>query len=372
MRIVIDCRCVFDGCGGIGTYARQLASALALINDADEFVLLRTGGRPLSPVTDAPNFRDYTVEAAMLDADWEQLQLPSVLEELEADLYHNPTFALPIVAPCHTVTTIHDVVFERRPDLVSPSLCQYLARWSRVAARVADRIITVSHYSRCAIEHVYDVDPTRIDVTYEAVDLARFTPEYKGPIADEFRARYGIAGPFILYVGALEPKKNIDNLLAAFARAARSHGIPHQLVLAGGVGGMRYDADEAAQAFGVPERTIVTGFLPDRYLPAAYRAADVFVYPSLYEGFGLPPLEAMACCTPTLVSSATSLPEVVGEGALLVDPLDVPAMADALVRLAEDGALRTGLAERGLKRAKEFSWQATALDTLASYRHAVA
>ena len=372
MRIAVDCRCVFDGCGGIGNYARSLVRALARVNDYDEVIVLRTSHRPGEPIVEAPNVWEERVRAAMLDADWEQLQLPALLEELGVDLYHNTTFALPMVAPCRTVTTIHDVVFQYRPDLVSPSLREYLARWSQVAAHTADRVITVSRYSKHAVQEAYGVSDDRIDVTYEAADLERFYPRYGGGLETEFRKRYGIEKPFVLYVGALEPKKNIDNLLAAFRDAKRMGNMPHQLVLAGGKGGMEYDIAEAVSAFGVGQDAVVTGYLPGRYLPVAYNAADVFVYPSLYEGFGLPPLEAMACGTPTIVARATSLPEVVGEAALSVNPYDVSEMAEALYRVVQDEGLREAFSRKGIERARMFSWQRTALDTLESYRIAAA
>jgi glycosyltransferase involved in cell wall biosynthesis len=371
VRIVIDCRCVFAGCGGIGRYARHLTEALARVNDYDQFAVLRSEQRSNGLMVTQPNFRELPVPAAMLDAGWEQMQLPSLLEEMGADLYHNPTFAVPVVRVCRQVATIHDVVFRDRPDLVQPSLREYLDRATSAAVQAADRIITVSEHSRQRLGQVYRVEPSKVDVTPEAAD-PRFRPLYGGARETEFRKRFGIEGPYLLYVGSLEPKKNIDNLLAAFVRAKREHDLPHVLVLAGGGGGMPYDAQEAAQAFGADGSVVITGYLPEDLLPYAYNAADAFIYPSLYEGFGLPPLEAMACGTPTIVSHATSLPEVVGEGALLVDPEDVAAMAEAMGRLVGDPELRSRLSERGLERAGQFSWQATALRTLGTYRRAAA
>jgi len=371
VRIVLDCRCVFSGCGGIGRYARHLTEALAKVNDYDQFVVLRSEGRSDGAMVAQANFREVPVEAAMLDADWEQMQLPSLLQELEADLYHNPTFALPVVRVCRQVATIHDVVFRDRPDLVQPSLRDYLDRATAGAVQAADRLITVSEHSRERLTYVYGVDTSKVDVTPEAAD-PRFRPLYGGAMENEFRQRYAIRGPHLLYVGSLEPKKNIDNLLAAFVRAKGEHELPHLLVLAGGGGGMPYDAHEAVEAFDADGSVIITGYLPEEYLPYAYNAADAFIYPSLYEGFGLPPLEAMACGTPTIVSDATSLPEVVGEAALLVDPEDVDAMAGAIGTLLTDRDLQQELSDRGLQRAGEFSWQATALRTLDTYRRAAA
>ncbi|MHB0929657.1 MAG: glycosyltransferase, partial [Candidatus Nanopelagicales bacterium] len=180
MRTVIDCRCVFRGCGGIGNYAASLVRALSLVADADEFVILRSAARSEEPIVAAPNFHEERVPAAMLDPDWEQLHLPALLEELQPDLYHNPTFALPAIKPCPLVTTIHDVVFHFRPELVAPSLRQYLSHWTAVAAGLADRIITVSQYSKRAIEQAYAVEADRIAVVYEAAEANRFYPRYGG------------------------------------------------------------------------------------------------------------------------------------------------------------------------------------------------
>lgn len=367
MRVVVDCRCVFAGCGGIGNYALQLVRALALVDRANEYILLQSTARPSVPIVDRPNFRQVACPAAMLDAEWEQLQLPTLLDELEADLYHNPTFALPLVRPCPTVTTIHDVVFHYRPDLVRPALCGYLRQWAEAAAHSATLIITVSEYSKAAIVAAYGVPPERVVVTYEAADCERFGPTYGGAREDELRSRYGIRGPYVLYVGSLEPKKNLDRLLDAFADAQRAMGLTHTLVLAGGQGGMDWDVRSALRERDLERSVVVTGFLPDDLLPYAYGAAELFVYPSLYEGFGLPPLEAMACGTPVLVSDATSLPEVVGDAALVVGAEDVVGLSQAIQDVLTDPDLRTRLAALGVRRAARFSWQQTALRTLRCY-----
>ncbi len=274
MRIANDCRCVFPGCGGIGNYTRELVRALARVDSRDEFVLLCGDLRGRSELVRQANFRQAYYPAAMLDEDWEQLELPAILEELAVDLYHNPTFAVPIVRSCRTVSTIHDVVFHCRPDLVHPRLRGYLAKWSEIAAHVADRIITVSSYSRAAIGDAYGIPAGKVDVIHEAADTDRFQPRYGGAVEDEFRARYRIRGPFILYVGSLEPKKNIDRLLDAFAATKATGALPHVLALAGGDGGMPYDAGEAVRERDLGASVVVTGFLPDALLPVAYNAAD--------------------------------------------------------------------------------------------------
>ena len=245
MRIVIDCRCVFTGCGGIGRYATSLVEALAAVDDYDDIVLLRCEGKACEPIVHCPNVTERPVPAAMLDWEFEQLQLPHVLEELGAQLYHNPTFCLPVVRTCRQVATVHDVVFRDRPELVRPGLRDYLDRASQTAVTAADRVITVSEYSRARLCEVYGVDPDRVDVTMEAA-AASFGPRYGGAMEQRLRTTYGISGPYILYVGSLEPKKNIDRLLQAFVAVKRRANLPHRLVLAGGGGGMDYDAAEAA------------------------------------------------------------------------------------------------------------------------------
>jgi len=306
----------------------------------------------------------------MLDPDFEQLALPMLLEDVRADLYHNPTFALPIVQPCPMVTTIHDVVFHYRPELVQAGRRDYLARWSVLAARAAACVITVSDYSKQAICQAYGTPPAKVLVIPEAVETERFQPRYGGALEVEFRKRYGIDAPFILYVGALEPKKNTDRLLGAFALMRSRTELRYTLVLAGAGGGMPYDVRGAIDDLPMADQVVVTGYLPDHFVPVAYNAADLFVYVSLYEGFGLPPLEAMACGTPTLVSGCTSLPEVVGNAALKVDPLDTEAIAQAMSWALTDEALRRELACGGRQHAQQFSWQRVALDTLAAYETA--
>jgi glycosyltransferase involved in cell wall biosynthesis len=309
----------------------------------------------------------------MLDWRWEQFELPGVAEALGLDLLHMTCFAAPIAKTCPVVTTIHDVVFRVRPDLVRLGLAGCLDRWAGFAAREADHVITCSHHSRQAIGEVYGMSPARITVVYEAPG-AQFRPGDRSQAASTARDRFGLEAGYVLYVGALEPKKNIDGLLEAFAQLLRTGVVPRtlQLVLAGGEGGMPYDVDQAVRLRRLDQSVRVLGYLPDEGLPLLYRGAGVFVYPSLYEGFGLPPLEAMACGTPTVVSNTTSLPEVVGEGALLVDPEDPRRIAEAMERVLLDPVLAAELSARGQARAAEFSWERAARETLQVYRDVAA
>jgi glycosyltransferase involved in cell wall biosynthesis len=209
------------------------------------------------------------------------------------------------------------------------------------------------------------VAPARIAVIHNGADLTRFTPEQPGEAVADMRARLGIDGPYLLYTARLEhPGKNHVRLLEAFAELRRRHTLPHRLVLAGG----RWSGAEAIDArvteFGLADAVILPGFVPNELLPALYAGAEVFVFPSLFEGFGIPVLEAMASGTPVCAADTSSIPEVVGDAGLLFDPKEPAAIADALDRLLNDAALRTRLAAAGIARATGFTWDRAAAAVL--------
>ena len=367
MKIVVDARCVFRGKGGIGRYAHGLLDALAWGESPHDLVVLFSSVAPLEDISLTDRIACFAVPAAMIDEEWEQLHLPALLDQLGADLYFNPAFGTPVLANCRRAATIHDVVFERYPELVEPRLRRYLQRAARFTVDHADRILTVSEFSKGEICEVYGVAPDRVSVVGNGID-PRFHPLALAPQRQatiRLNMRLPEDAPFLLYVGAIEPKKNIENLLRAYARVRER--IPHRLVLAGGQGGMPWDPRPAVDELGLGDSVRLLGYVPDEAVVELLNAADGFVYPSLYEGFGLPPLEAMACGKPTLVSNASSLPEVVGDGALVADPHDVERLGDAILRIATDDALRAELAEKGRRRASEFTWQRAAKDLLAVF-----
>jgi glycosyltransferase involved in cell wall biosynthesis len=364
MRVVFDCRSVFPGMGGIGRSAAALARELPRAAPRDEFLLLTGARAPATPLASAPNAREVPVEAAMIDPLFEQVRLPALLEELEADLYHNPCFTVPIArGRARRVATVHDVVFRRHPELVESGLRAYLDRWTDVACDLADAVVTVSEVSRREIEVLYGRPASRIDVVPNAV-------------SDEFFAveRRRLPGPpMILYVGALEAKKNVEALVRAYAALVRtSPALPHHLVLAGAPGPAPIDlAPIVASEPAITGRVHVLGHVPDDHLRALYGGADLFCYLSEYEGFGLPPLEAMAAGVPTIVANRSSLPEVAAGEALLVEPHDPDAVAHAMRRVLSDRLLADDLAERGRARARSFSWQASARQLAAIYSRVV-
>jgi glycosyltransferase involved in cell wall biosynthesis len=307
------------------------------------------------------------------------------------DLLH-VTYNAPPLSPCPTVVTIHDISFERYPQFFSPRDLLILKALVPLSARRAARILTVSEHAKREIVERYGLPPDKITVTYEAAG-AQFHPIDDPSALQAVRARYGIPeGPFVLALGNLQPRKNIARLVDAFARVVKNtqstanseqlsktdhrspvtdHGsrfaVHGSLVIAGKAQWRESEIYQAVQQAGLAGRVVFPGYVDDADLPALYSAAAVFVYPSLYEGFGLPPLEAMACGAPVISSNAASLPEVVGDAALLVDPTDTAALAQALADVLAQPALQADLRQRGLSRAAQFSWERCAVETLAVY-----
>ncbi len=298
---------------------------------------------------------------------WEQLAQPRILRQIEADLIHGPVFVAPLLAPCPAVITIHDLSFMRFPHLFRPANRLYLTVMTRLSARRARRLIAVSAYTAAETNRLLGVEAERIDVVYHGVE-SRFHPRASSEIA-AFRQRKGLPERFVLFVGTLEPRKNLVRLVEAFARVRDERTC---LVLAGGKGWLYAELLARIEALGLSNKILFPGYIANDELPWWYNAAIALAYPSLYEGFGLPVLEAQACGTPVLTSNASSLPEAAGDAALMVDPYDVDALASALSRLLTEIPLRHELRERGLVHAQQFSWPRTAQETARVYRHALA
>ncbi|MCX7682258.1 MAG: glycosyltransferase family 4 protein, partial [Anaerolineae bacterium] len=297
---------------------------------------------------------------------WEQLAQPFVLRAIGADLVHGPVFVGPLLAPCPTVITVHDLSFLRFPELFRPANRLYLALMTRLSARRAHRLIAVSAFTAAETTRLLGIPSERISVIYHGVDPA-FRPLPPDEVA-EFRHRMGLPPRFVLFVGTLEPRKNLVRLVEAFARI-RDNQV--RLVLVGGQGWLCAELFASVEALGLTERVIFAGYVDNETLPLWYNAATVLAYPSLYEGFGLPVLEAQACGTPVLASNTSSLPEAAGDAAIMVPPDDVEALATALDQLLSSEGLRQEMRERGLRHAAQFSWQRTARETAQVYRLAL-
>jgi len=369
MKIAVDCRSAFKGMGGIGRYTWCLLREYAKADSENRFVCYFTHLEPPGPLDLPPRFEVRRFQAGMIDERFDQLILPSLLKEDDVDLYHNPTFAVPIIKTrARIVSTVHDVVFKRHPELVEGRLAQYLDKATLRAAKTADLILTVSDFSRGEISQLYGVGRERIRVIPNGMTPPRATMgRGESPLA---LAGLGLAGcPYVLYVGSLEPKKNIKCLLEAFELVLRNHPTSTlKLVLVGGSAASGYPVEEWVKAPGLRGRVVLAGYVAEELLNALYEDALIFVYPSLYEGFGLPPLEAMARGVPTIVSSTSSLPEVVGEDGVCVDPRRPDLFADAISALAADADRRNELSERGRKRASDYTWTKSALHHLEAFK----
>jgi len=295
---------------------------------------------------------------------WEQARLP-LLARSHA-LVHGLAYAVPLAAPCPTVVTIHDLSFMRFPDAFRPANRIYLSWMTRKAARRSARIVAVSESTRRDVIRFCDVPADRVVAIPNGV-TAEFCPADSSEVR-AFRERKGLPERFMLFLGTLEPRKNLVRLLEAYDIWRRRKRSDVKLVVAGAKGWFYDQIFSRCVELGLQDHVLFPGFIPPADLPWWYRAAELFVYPSLFEGFGLPVLEAMACGTPTITSDVSSLPEVAGDAALLVDPTDTQALAAAFERVLDDPIVARDLGQAGIVQAGLFSWARTALATVAVYR----
>jgi len=355
MRVAIDTRKIHDF--GIGTYIRNLLRQLARIDQNTEYILLCREPDLGIAAQLGPNFRGV-VEPSPNYSLREQIHVPWVLMREKPDLFHAPHYVLPPLTPCRAVVTIHDCIHLRFPQYLPSRLGYGYARGQMWAAtHRAARVITVSEASKRDILRYFRVPESRIDVIYNAIDDRFWQQPDAGEIA-RVRERYRLDDPFVLYAGNIKPHKNLERLIEAF-HLLRQHAAMKdvQLLIIGDEISKYATLRRAVHRHKLHKHVRFFGFVSDQTLAALYRLANVFVFPSLYEGFGLPPLEAMASGTPVITSNVSSLPEVVGDAALMIDPYEPEAIADAMQRVLSDAALRADLSRRGLARAREFSWE---------------
>lgn len=356
---------------GVGQYIHALCEEFAGSATGDKFKVYATPancfnyspGGPVETIVRGPQGGKTSVKLLH-----ELLTLPTQLKRDRLSVFHGASNFLPLRKVCPYVVTIHDLSYYVHPERCTPARRRYWYAMTARTVKLADRIITDSENTRRDIARYFPGNDEKVRVIYLAAHQ-RFCPTevekwqlpWDGSLAPISEA------PYLLYVGTLEPGKNLLRLLDAFELIAGEHR-NLRLVIAGDAGWLFQDIVNKATATAFSDRIHITGHLPDEQIVQLYQFAEALVYPSLYEGFGMPPLEAMQCGTPVITSNTSSIPEVVGDAAVLVDPTQTKALAEAMRQLLASQALRRQLRERGLARATEFSWLRTAQQTLDVYR----
>jgi glycosyltransferase involved in cell wall biosynthesis len=371
MKLGIMARSLRPPVTGVGRYTLNLLRGLAERIDPASITLFLT--RDAAGLEHVP-FRRVVAPTPtpheFLRGAWEQTLVPLDALRSGIDLYHSPNYTLPLTLPCRSVVTVHDLAF-LDPRMQKLTTHLYLRALTSVAMRRADHVIVVSRETEARVRARFPHVAGRMTVIPLGMDPLYAQPPSPADVR-AFRERRGLVRPYILFTGSVEPRKNLPRLIRAYERAVASSGLPHNLVLCGPLGWRYGPSVRAWETSPLRHRILRPGYVPADELPLWYAGADLLAYPSLSEGFGLPPLEAMACGTPVLTSDCSSLPEVVGDAALTVPPTNTARIAEGIERVLGDPDLADELRRRGRLRARLFSWDRAVAETLAVYRRALA
>lgn len=356
---------------GIGRYTRSLVLALARIDLTNEYTLfVPHDAKDLAAVAAFP--KNFRVKRSPLNERastfiWQRAQLPLPIEIFTgaAEIFYSPDFVLPPTRANKKILTVHDLSFKRVPETAVPSLHWYLEGAVPRAVQRADLILADSNATRDDLIELFHAPANRVQTLYSGYD-AQFHPISDERELERVRTNYKLHKPFLLHVGTIEPRKNLARLIEAFSHLPERYDF--ELVIAGGRGWMYDEIYAAPQKFGVSAAVRFIGFVPDSDLPALYSLAELVAYPSLYEGFGLPVLEAMACGAAVVTSNNSSLPEVAGDAAILIDARNVQELTFAMQRVLEDSQTRDTMRQKGLTQAEKFSWQKSAEQLCAAFR----
>jgi len=343
MNIALDGMPLASPLTGVGHYTAELARHLAIVAPSDSFTFISPQG--------------------VLKRRWWSLGLPLHLLRNSFDLFHGTNYEIPFWSRRPTVVTIHDLSILSQSEVHEQRLVRRARKRLPWMAKRASKIITPSNSVKTEVCEGFGIQPDKVAVTPEAP-----RPVFKRREDRELLRRLGIEGDFILFVGTIEPRKNLRRLVEAFDQMLRNTSLSPTLVIAGGQGWMMDDFVSFIKRTGVEDRVRLTGYLGDEELCGLYSTCAAFIYPSLYEGFGLPPLEAMACGAPVITSRTPALVETVGSAARLVDPKNVDDIARAMAEMLSDKKAREHYAELGTAHVKKYSWEQTALKTLEVYR----
>ena len=369
-RIGIDARKLKDF--GIGSYVRKLVEAISRRPEsADYDFRLYVRGEDLDALPPLGDHFSTVQEDSPGYSVSELTRFSWRLMRERLDLFHATHYVIPPLARARAVVTIHDIIHVLYPQFLPNRAALVYARvMIRRALNRADRILTVSYNTKRDLVDYFGIAPARVEVVYNGVP-SRFRPDLPREERERVGAKYQLPRPYLLFLGGEKPHKNVRNVLRAFAQARRERALPHTLVLAGPMPKNRSRVEAIISALELDSRVCRPGIVPEEDLPGLYAGADAFLYPTLYEGFGLPVVESMASGVPVLTSSTSALQEIAGGYALLVDPMDVDAIAKGIAQLATDPARRAELIELGKRRARDFSWDRAAERTLQIYAEAL-
>jgi len=366
LRIGIDIRSLIFTQAGISHNLYNLISYLSQFPEDSQYFLFTSGRTNRSW---PKNVKEIVIRWPHLSANmekiWEEIFLPLGLIFKKIELFHGPRFMIPRACPCKTVVTIHDLGFKIMPECIINSAYIYFDSRTKLAVSKADRIIAVSENTKNDLIKLYNASEDKITVIHWGIDQS-FQPCNDRSSIGRIKNKLGIDKEFILFVGTIEPRKNLVRLIKAFDKLKMKR--EYRLVIAGCKGWLYEEVFATVKELNMEKDIIFTGYVHDNELPFLYSAAELFICPSLYEGFGLPVLEAMACGVSVVTSNVSSLPEVAGDAAILVDPYDVEAIAKAMEQVLEDSNLRKEMIEKGFERAEKFSWQDTVKKTLDVYK----
>jgi glycosyltransferase involved in cell wall biosynthesis len=370
MRIGIDATALPPQLSGAGNYIVNLTNALVRLDNANEYVLFV---KPIHRALFVPNERVQIDSVDLTNriqrVAWEQMVLPRLARQSDLSVLHSPHYTMPLTLGCASVVTFHDMTFFLYPAMHKLYKRFFFCSMIHLSARRASALIADSESTRQDIVKILKLDASKVTTVPLGVSPS-YRPIDEKTALERIKSKYHLPDKFVLYIGMLEPRKDLPTLVRAF-KTLIEQGSMHKLVIVGRKGWMYDDLFRSVASLDLTERVVFTGYVPEEDLPLLYNAADVFVYPSIYEGFGLPVLEALACGTPVITSNISSMPEILGEAGILVKPEEADGLADAMSRVTQDGELRKRLVRQGLERAKLFTWDRAAQATLAVYERAV-
>ncbi len=355
MKIAIDTQTTLGQKSGFGFYVKNLVEALAKVDHQNEYFLIR-------PNTE----KDFSTPQRLL---WDQVIFPNRARQKKVDLLHQPCFSAPLLYPGRVIVTCHDLISIFFPANLPLASRLFYSQWEPFSYRKASKIIAISEHTKKDLMAFLKIPEEKISVIQLAASRD-FRPVKSKKTLKKIQKKYRTGPNYILDVGTLEPRKNLSFLVRAYALAVRE-GADVNLVITGKKGWYFEGLFKLVAELNLKNKIIFTGYVEEKNLPALYSGAKAFVFPSLYEGFGLPPLEAMACGAPVISSSTSSMPEVIGQAGILISPKDERVWAQNILKILRDKGLARTLSQMGLRQAKKFSWEETARKTIEVYKEVI-